>query len=299
MQFDVHTHFFLPEAAENPTGWSRQRKEFHWPQLVAPADKTSRQGWATPEEMIGAMDRDDIGKAIVQGWYWENQDTIEEQNEALARTLSPYRNRLRLFAAFLPGGSNREMINRAERLLERGFSGFGEISPTAQKFPLKDSSWLAFARWAEKKDVPVCLHVNEPVAKPRAGWQPESLQDYLEFALAFPRLRLILAHLGGLLPIYASNPGIRRSIQSTRLLFDTAALPLLYHPRIFASLPPKSVLPRILFGSDYPLKLENPPEKQPSWAPSLAYLERTSLTPEQKDEILRENARHHLPEIFS
>lgn len=249
--------------------------------------------------MLARMDEAGVGKALVQGWYWENHDTVQEANDWTLATLAPYRDRLVPFAALNPAGlSGRTLVHEAEKRFAQGFGGFGEISPAAQGFSLKDEAWLALAEWAQKREIPLCLHVNEPVAHPRLGWQPEALQDYLDFALAFPRLPIILAHLGGLLPIYAANPRVRRQISETRLLFDTAALPLLYNTRIFAALPARAILPRVLFGSDFPLRMGHPPENEPSWEKSLQYLDQAPLSQEEKTNLLGRNARHHLPQFF-
>ncbi|MCH8476210.1 MAG: amidohydrolase family protein [Opitutales bacterium] len=300
MILDAHTHLFPPAAAADPVVWANERGESHWRDLVVPPDGASRQGWATPEEMIAAMDQAGVTKAIVQGWYWENPDTVAEVNDWTLATLAPYRQRLIPFAAINPAKTRpADLLAEAEKRYEEGFRGFGEISPAAQGFSLTDEAWVALAEWAQKREFPLCLHVNEPVAHPRLGWQPESLQDYLDFALAFPRLPIILAHLGGLLPIFAANPRVRWQICQTRLLFDTAALPLLYNARIFAALPARSILPRILFGSDFPLLLGHPPEVEPSWQPSLQYLAKAPLSEEQKTNLLGTNARHHLPSLFS
>ncbi|MFN2452273.1 MAG: amidohydrolase family protein, partial [Candidatus Dormibacteria bacterium] len=71
------------------------------------------------------------------------------------------------------------------------------------------------------------------------------------FAERHPDLRLICAHLGGGLPLYAQMPEVRRLCR--RLWFDTAAQPFLYEPAVYRALIDLVGADRLLFGSDHPL----------------------------------------------
>ena len=66
--------------------------------------------------------------------------------------------------------------------------------------------------------------------------------------------RVIAAHWGGGFPFYALMPEVRKLLGGGRLVFDTAASPLLYEPRVFAWALELMGHELVLWGSDFPLR---------------------------------------------
>lgn len=289
---DFHTHLFPADAASDPSRYATERGELHWLELVAPRNGRSLQGWTSVAEMLRAMDEEGIERAIIQSWYWQNEATMEENNSFIGAVIRRHSDRLWGFAGILPQGEPGAILAQAERWREAGFSGLGELAPSAQGFSLADDGFQALAAWAEKEGLPICLHVNEPVAAPRTGWEPDRLQDFLELAQKFPRLRLQLAHLGGLLPLFAHNPRVAKIIRQTGLYFDTAALPILFSPKILTALP-SCLHERILFGSDYPLKMSIR-QTTPNWGVTLQYLIDSGMEKDFYPQQLSRNALRFL-----
>ena len=65
---------------------------------------------------------------------------------------------------------------------------------------------------------------------------------------------MIAAHWGGGFPFYALMPEVRDLLESGRLVFDTAASPLLYDPRVFEAAQGLLGEGLVLWGSDFPLR---------------------------------------------
>ena len=77
---DAHVHLYGPEASADPAGWGLARGEAAWVECVAPRGRTSIQGWSNPVLLIQHMDRAGIAACVLQGWYWQRQETCELQN---------------------------------------------------------------------------------------------------------------------------------------------------------------------------------------------------------------------------
>jgi predicted TIM-barrel fold metal-dependent hydrolase len=103
-----------------------------------------------------------------------------------------------------------------------------------------------------KYDVPLLLHVNEPVGHQYPGKTRMSLNYLYKFLKKYPSNRIVLAHWGGGLFLYVL---LKREVREvlTNVWFDTAASPFLYRPEIYRMAGEIVGYDKILFGSDYPL----------------------------------------------
>ena len=95
------------------------------------------------------------------------------------------------------------------------------------------------------------VHSSEPVGHIYNGKGKMYPSILYSFALQYPELKIIFAHLGGGLPIYFLMPEISRELNN--VYFDTAAIDFLYDSSIVKIF--KQILGdnKILFGSDYGL----------------------------------------------
>lgn len=287
---DCHTHCFPAELAAAPRDWAEAHNEHHWPELVAPTDRPSIQGWATPEEKLAAMDEAGVEKAIMLGWYWENEATCRWHNEVIAEWQSRYPDRLIGFAALYPNASSDNVIRQLQDAKKLGLSGVGELHTGVQHFNAHSPGWLAAADWCVSHNWPVNFHVTEAAGHPHPGSRPTPLNDFVAMAESHPKLKLILAHWGGGLAFFEHNPRLRKTLRN--VYYDTAASPLLYEPSIFRNLINIVGKEKVLFGSDYPLRLYPKHQKQPDF---LRYIESvcndTDLTPDELDAVLRTNTQ--------
>ncbi|MCC5805536.1 MAG: amidohydrolase family protein [Opitutales bacterium] len=285
MIIDAHTHCYPPEAAVDPLAWGTARGERHWVELVT----NGPQGWATREAMLAEMDAHGVDRAVLAGWYWENQATAEEQTAWHLEWAAAAPGRFLPFIPVQPC-AGRAALRAVERALGTGrFCGIGELMSAAQGFSMEDAGFADLCALATEAEVPVLMHVTEPVGHEYPGRLETPLDGFVRLAERFPRLQLILAHWGGGLPFYRLNRRVRKALRNAWV--DTAAGPLLYAPEVWAAGTSLMGADRVLFGTDYPLRLYPRSGKGPGYAEILA--EARSALPDGRihAEVLGENAR--------
>ena len=119
-----------------------------------------------------------------------------------------------------------------------------------------------------------------------------SLSRLLVVAEQYPDLKLILAHLGGLLPFYELNSHTKKIMQN--VYYDTAATPLLYAPTVYKLMVEVVGPQKILYGSDYPLLIYPRRTRQPEFLNLLAEIRASGLKEGDLALILGENMRQLL-----
>lgn len=254
---DAHTHCFPPDLYKKCESWAHQNKEAHWLSLVAPKNKSSIQGWSSAEETLEQMDLAKVSKSLLLGWYWEHSATCRWHNQLMKSWMDKANNRFIGFASIFP---SEAPIDQLEEASSMGFRGVGELHPTIQGFSENKENWYAMAEWCSDKKWPINLHVTEAMNLSHAGYVSTPFQDYLDLATHFPELKIILAHFGGGIPFFEQNPKIKTLLKN--VYYDTAACPLLYDMDIFRNMIQLVGSHKIIFGSDFPLKLY-PSTKQP------------------------------------
>lgn len=255
---DCHTHAYPAEVVANPRAWAKARGEPHWADLVAPKDRPSIQGWSTVESMLGAMDAAEVTQAVLLGWYWEQEDTCRWHNTAMAEWMQSAPERLLGFAAIYP---NENVIDQLESAQSQGFCGVGELHMGVQNFDASCPHWQAMAKWCVANNWPINCHVTEAVGHEHPGSVPTPLQAFVRMVEAVPDLKLILAHWGGGLPFFEQNTRLRKILRN--VYYDTAASPLLYNMSIFKKMVELVGIEKLLFGSDYPLRIYPRSQKTP------------------------------------
>ena len=290
---DVHTHRYPPEVFADPVAWARAHGEHHWAALVGPRpdSKPGLQGWATRAQMLRAMDRAGVERCVLLGWYWENHDTCVWHNQHLAQWIREDPGRFSAFACVQPL-AGPAALDDLQRARDAGFCGIGEVFPAAQGFAMDDIAWRQILAWAAREKLPVNLHVPEPAGHTYPGYIAAPLRDYQRLARAHPAVTFIFAHWGGLLPLYALNPSVRRDLQN--VYYDTSASPLLYEPRVYRLVADIIGADRILFGSDYPLRVFPRTQRQPNFTAPLADARASGLPVSALKKILGANARRLL-----
>jgi hypothetical protein len=259
---DSHVHCYPSAVAADPVGWGTARGEHHWVDLVTKGP----QGWADVEDLLRQMDADGIERVVLQGWYWENPLTALEQNQWHADWVSRYPDRIWAMAAVHPGASDPVAVLEEAR----GWaSGVGECLPQVQSSKgWKDPGWEAVLHWTTAVDWPLCLHITEPVGHCYPGRVATDLQETVEQLEKWPQQRWILAHWGGGLPFYALNKRVAKA--TARVWYDSAASPLLYDAKVWPLMLQAVGPKRLLFGSDFPLRLYPRDATQPGWKRLLA-----------------------------
>ena len=286
---DAHVHLYAPEAAADPAGWGNSRGEPGWVACVAPSGRRSIQGWSTPEALIARMDEAGVSGCVLQGWYWQRQETCELQNAWYLEWARRYPGRLIPFATVQPA-AGRGALEAQERSLDAGFRGIGELLPGAQGYTLESPWFLKVVEIAEARRLPLTLHATDPEAGAAAG-PATPLGPLVQLARDHPRATFILAHLGGGLAFRGLPAG---ATLPENLCFDTAAVPLLYDPGVYRRAAGRVGAERILYGSDYPLLVYPRRTRDPGFGLQLADIAASGLGPGERTQILGQTLRRIL-----
>jgi len=284
---DVHTHCYSAEVRADPAGWGRAHGETHWTSTVADSEL---QAWVDDKTMLADMDRAGIDQAWLQGWYWQRAETCRLQNQNVVDWMERGADRFVGFASIQP--TEGDVIAELEWAKLVGFSGIGEVFPAAQGFAMDHPRWVDALAWAEQNRWPVCLHVPEPVGRPYPGYIAADLSDYVRLAQRFPKVTFIFAHWGGGLVFYESNPYVAESLRN--VFYDTSASPLVYDARIWKQAIDLIGSERILFASDYPLRIYPKKQKTPDFGLIVEEVRTSGLTADQCAAILGGNAKRLL-----
>lgn len=274
MIIDFHTHIFPAEICQRREEFFTAEPEF---ELLYRSPKSRLIGDA---EMVAAMDKEGIDKSVVFGFPWQSPDTCRKHNDYVLESVMRYPDRLIGFGCINPlsPGAGDE----ARRCLDSGMAGIGELA--FYRSGLDDralDSLEPIMQLCRQRNLPVMIHVNEPLGHEYPGKSPNSLGQIYALAKRFVRNTLVLAHWGGGIFLYML---LKKEVKETlaNVFYDTAASPFVYHFDIFPLAVRLAGIEKVLFGSDYPLI-----------SPSTYFseLHRTGLTRDQRRRIQGLNAK--------
>ncbi len=103
----------------------------------------------------------------------------------------------------------------------------------------------------------------------------------------FSEQKWLCAHWGGGLPFYSLNRRVGQALRN--VWFDAAAGPLLYDARIWRIACDLVGADKILFGSDFPLRLYPRREPEPGWQGIFREMRASGLSDAQREAICRTN----------
>lgn len=272
---DVHVHCYPSEVITDPADWGHRHGEPHWTHLVT----NGPQGWAGPEELLRAMDRDDIEAVLLQAWYWENPENALRQNDWHAAWIARYPGRFIACAAVHPNLADPVATLKAAR--QWGARAVGECLPQIQSPEgWRHPAWETILTWCSSLGWPIGLHLTEPVGHAYPGRIETPLMEVVDLFEAHPGQRWICAHWGGGLPFHSMNRRVRQALRN--VWFDSAASPLLYDARIWRVACDLVGPEKLLFGSDFPLKLYPRRDVEPGWQRLLAEFNSSGLTADER-----------------
>ena len=212
---------------------------------------SERSVLAGPGDLLAAMDADGVDRAVCFTWPFASPALCVEANDWLAAAVAAHPDRLVGFGVVNPAdpGAAAE-VARCARL---GLRGIGEINADAQGWSLDDlGAFAPVAAACAAAGLPVTLHASEPVGHPYPGKGTAGPGRVERLAVSFGDVSVVAAHLGGGLPLYAHMPEIRALLRAN-LWVDTAAVPFLYDPSVYARAVELVGADRVLLGSDFPL----------------------------------------------
>lgn len=280
--WDAHVHCYPAEVIADPAGWARRHGEPHWGRLVT----TGPQGWADPDRLLLDMDAAGVEKVLLQAWYWQNPETSLLQNDWHAQWRARHPDRFLTCAAVHPALDDPVATLDAAR--QWGACAVGECLPQVQSPEgWQHPGWAQILEWSTRAGWPVCLHLTESVGHAYPGRVETPLMEIVALFEQHPGQKWLCAHWGGGLPFHSLNPRVRKALR--RVWFDTAASPLLYDTRIWRSACDLVGPEKILFGSDFPLRLYPRRQTQPAWDLLLEEFDHSGLTTAEQQAIGRDN----------
>ncbi|KUO53328.1 MAG: hypothetical protein APF76_08775 [Desulfitibacter sp. BRH_c19] len=286
MIVDFHTHILPEQITSDPASFALRDDYFGFLSTSTPANHT-KQFFATYKQAIKQMDKDGVDKIVIQGWPFLSHEYCVMQNDYIMEAMKAYPDRIIGFCVVNPNdGLNAQ--REVKRCLQAGMAGVGELDPYGQRFSLKDENFLIISDLCIDADIPLSIHISEPVGDFYFGKSDVSLNDYVYLIMAKPLLKVILPHWGGGLPFYELMPEISKAF--TNVYYDTAASPLICSPAVYMSTINLVGHRRILFGTDYPLHLYPQKEKQPNFLSMVNEVKDEIKDKEALDNVLGKNA---------
>ena len=277
MIIDFHTHIFPSHIRESREEYIKRDACFS----LLYSDPRARM--ITAEELIASMDKAEIDRSVVLNIGWLSHNLCRETNDYILEAISHYPDRLIGFCMVQPQAGDKALIE-LERCARAGARGIGEMRSDLQGFNLADKSLLQpLADIAVKYNQIFLTHSSEPVGHQYTGKGSITPDILYSMALNFPEIKLVYAHWGGGLPLYALMPEVGRALAN--IFFDTAATIWLYQSSIFQHVSDIIGSDKILFGTDYPLL----PQKR-----ILQHIRSAGLAPADQEKILGGNAQRLL-----
>jgi len=277
---DFHTHIFPPWVREKRNEYIKRDPCFS---LLYSQPKAKM---ATAEELVASMNETEVDLSVVLNIGWASQELCVETNDYILDSISRYPDRLIGFCSVQPKDEDAAIIE-VERCARAGARGIGEMSPDMQGFNLTDKMIMQrLVDVAVTHNLIFLTHSSEPVGHQYAGKGEVTPTILYSFIVNFPDLKVVCAHWGGGLPLYALMPEVARALANVS--FDTAATILLYQAGIFKQVSNIIGSDKILFGTDYPLISQNR---------IIAQIQSLELGEEDKAKILGGNAQKLLSTV--
>jgi predicted TIM-barrel fold metal-dependent hydrolase len=267
---DFHVHVTPPEIGAN---WQKYAEnEPHFAVLC----QSPRNKFACAEDVIAELDRSKFDKAVVFGFGFKDPGLCRTVNDYVIEKTRQFKDKFIGFMAVSPNAAGIE--KEIDRCYSAGLKGVGEIFPGSQFNIDNEKETRALAAACVERNLPLIVHVNEPVGHSYPGKIDMALRQSECFIEKNPNLRIVLADWGGGLLFYEAMPELREKFRN--VYYDTAATPFLYGPEIYRAALAIGLGEKIIFGSDFPL------------LPVSRYLPPIeALTPQERDGILGGNAR--------
>lgn len=242
---DAHCHILPPSFGDRRAEFAQRDATF----AALLSDPNARI--ASADDLLEAMDRDGVDRAVVMGMGWTDHQVAVEANDYIIQAVTDNPGRLTGFCSVNPAWGE-PAVTEAQRCLDAGLVGIGELHADTQGFDITDVAALAPVMELARSDRrPVLVHASEPVGHQYPGKGANTPDKLYRFIQNFPGNVIICAHWGGGLPFYSLMPEVKESLKN--VYFDSAASPFLYRPEVFVAVSELAGAGKVLFASDYPL----------------------------------------------
>lgn len=245
MIIDAHTHIFHPEMIGS-------RDSFTADQAFQLLYGDKKSGMADAADLLRYMDECSIDAAVAMAFPWHKEEHCSMHNEYMASVMRENSGRVYCFGMVAVNSGRGDVRRQVRDIKDSGLAGIGELGFYAGGFTPANSQFLRHVlEAAGAEELPVCLHVNEPVGHMYPGKYQPRLDELFMILKEFGGVRIMLAHWGGGLFMYELMPEVRDALGN--VFYDTAATPYLYSPGIYNAAVNSAGAGKIIFGSDFPL----------------------------------------------
>ena len=193
-------------------------------------------------------------------------------NNVAAKINEEYGDRVISFGGIHPNSLNYK--KELEYIKSLGLKGI-KLHPDYQGVMIDDIGYKHIIDYASQLDLAIMVHAGIDIGLPEPVHCPP--EKSLEMIEQLQPPKLILAHMGG----WKQWDQVEQMLCGTGVYMDCAFCSDYMSPEQFARMVEKHGADRILFATDSPW--ENPKD-------TIAWVESTSLTEEQKRKIYKENA---------
>jgi len=240
---DGHTHIF-------PTQVIRGRER------IAAEDPgfaliygDSRSKMSDGSGLLAYMEREGIDKAIAFSFPFRDRGLIRLVNDYVL-DMAKTDERITPFIV-VDKYDEAEGVAEAQRCLDRGARGVGEIAWYERSFGESERKGIeGLAAFMEQTGMVFMMHLNEQVGHSYPGKAQADFGEVVRLVQSHPRLKVILAHMGGGLCFYEFMPEIKEAF--AQVYYDLAAVPFLYSDALYR-FTGAFLANKVIFGSDYPL----------------------------------------------
>lgn len=149
--------------------------------------------WDMPIEPYLELAEGVVDKAIVTGFHFPNTLGITTPNDWLAETANRYPDKLAWCCIVDP--TDTGAADEVERCVKMGAIGISEISPCYGGYYINDPRCYNVWAKAEELGIPITVHAG-PVVQPTSRMVYGEVKLVDEVALAFPKLKIVICHLG-------------------------------------------------------------------------------------------------------
>ena len=228
-------------------------------------DRTFAELFANPkarivqaEHLLDEMERAEVDRSVIAGFGWTDQDLAKRSNDYLLESAARHPDILIPLCSVNPLWPGDDAPREAERCLNFGARGIGELHADTQGWveppydQLQDVMSVA-SQYSETRNkiAFVVIHGSEPLGHIYPGKGTMTPDRLSQLAKRYPDNALIFSHFGGGLPVYKHMPEVNETL--TNVWFDSAATPFLYDSDIYDTVEKLVGGTRIFFASDYPL----------------------------------------------
>lgn len=244
MIIDFHTHIF-PEKVIKERELFLSDPSFN---LLYSSEKSRMIGGTGLLEYIA---ENNLYGAAAMSFPWRDADLCRMHNDYMSESASSGAGKVFPFG-MVPSGDISSVRKIAEEIKASGLFGIGEIAFYENGIDEDAERFLRAALEAAiDLDLPVCLHLNEPVGHMYPGKYEPSLAIVYRLLSGYSNCRVILSHWGGGMLFYELMPEVKEAFRN--VWYDTAATPYLYSSSIYKAALGMIPAEKILFGSDFPL----------------------------------------------